>query len=284
MKTKGKNKVQQEPKTTGHEWDGIREYDNPAPQWLKVIFYGALFFALIYWILYPSWPAQDSHGVLDWTEYNELTDSLAEIKKIRSEYLDEFNKASLEEILKNPRLLKFAIAGGRAAFQNNCAVCHGAGGNGNPGYPNLTAGAWLWGGKIDDIYLTVKNGIRSGHEDARDSQMAAFGKDKILKPEEVDLLVNYVLNLSSSAITNGEAYDLYQKNCAICHGEHGEGRRDVGAPALKNVIWLYGRDAKIVYDVIYNGRQGVMPFWVGKLDDSTIKQLAVYVHQLGGGE
>lgn len=89
----------------------------------------------------------------------------------------------------------------KSAFLNNCAVCHGLSGAGNLGYPNLTAGAWMWGGKLEDIYQTLKFGIRSGHDETRDSQMAAFGKDKILKPEDVDMLTDFVIGLKMASIT-----------------------------------------------------------------------------------
>jgi cytochrome c oxidase cbb3-type subunit 3 len=273
-----------EPQTTGHEWDGIKEYDNPDPFWLRLMFYCALFFSLGYWLFYPSWPSQYGHGIFDWSQYKELEESQKEIIKRRAVYLDEFNKASFDEIMKNPELYKFAIAGGKSAFANNCAVCHGIGGGGNPGYPNLTAGAWLWGGKPEDIYQTIKFGIRSGHEETRDSQMAAFGRDGILKPDEVNILTDFVMGMYKGQNYSDQANELYQKNCASCHGVKGEGKHEFGGPALNDAIWLYGSDKKTIHDVIYNGRQGVMPQWFGRLSDSTIRELVVYVHGLGGGE
>jgi cytochrome c oxidase cbb3-type subunit 3 len=281
---KTKNLPSQEPKTTGHEWDGITEYDNPDPFWLRLMFYCALFFALAYWLLYPSWPSQRSQGVLGWSEYTELEKSLSEVRKKRNEYLVEFDKASFEEIMKDKKLLKFAITGGKSIFQNNCSPCHGTGGRGNPNYPNLTTGAWLWGGKIEDIYQTIKFGIRSEQEETRLSQMAAFGRDKILSQEDIKTLVDFVVNLPKGIITSDAANQLFQHNCASCHGVHGEGNREVGAPALNTAIRQYGHSPEQVYDVIQNGRQGVMPYWIHKLDDASIRQVAIYVHQLGGGE
>lgn len=269
--------------TTGHEWDGIQEYEKPDPLWLRYLFYITLFFSLAYWLLYPSWPAQQADGALDWSSYKQLEASIEEIEKIREKYSLEFNKASFEEIFKDEDLLNFALRGGKIAFANNCAMCHGAGGNGNVGYPNLTAGAWIWGGKVEDIHQTLLYGIRSGHDEARDSQMAAFGRDKILTAEQVNIVTDYVLALNR-AEPEYKGKDLYKTHCASCHGDVGQGGRDFGAPALNDAVWLYGGDRETIYDVIYNGRAGVMPYWSGKLSDSTIKQLAVYVHQLGGGE
>jgi cytochrome c oxidase cbb3-type subunit 3 len=284
MKKKAENKV----KTTGHSWDGIEEYTNPDPFWLRIVFYITLFFALGYWLLYPSWPAPNSKGILNWSSDKELKDSQAEIDKRRSEYQAEFDKASFEDIFKNEKLMKFAIAGGKSAFENNCAACHGVGGGGNKGYPNLTAGSWLWGGKIDDIYTTLKYGIRSSHDETRESQMAAFGTDKILTHQQIDILTRYVIALSSdkknpSDLEKGNK--LFKDNCASCHGSDGGGGREFGAPNLKDKIHLYHEnDYETVFDIINNGRGGLMPYWEGKLSDSTIRQISIYVHQLGGGE
>ncbi|MFI4955386.1 MAG: cytochrome-c oxidase, cbb3-type subunit III, partial [Gammaproteobacteria bacterium] len=256
---KQKNKDHQ---TTGHEWDGIQEFDAPDPLWLRYTFYIALFFSLCYWLLYPSWPSQYSNGILDWNEYSQLDKSLEDITKVRNQYLEEFNKLSFEQIKADPKLYKFALAGGRIAFLNNCSQCHGVDGSGNKGYPNLTAGAWLWGGKIDDIYQTIKYGIRSEHDDTRQSQMAAFGKDKIIPLEDVDILTNYVFNLAKKGVDNdpnGKA--LFLQNCASCHGSDGQGNHEFGAPALNHATWLYGGDTATIHDTIYYGRGGVMPYW-----------------------
>ena len=76
----------------------------------------------------------------------------------------------------NPELLRFAIAGGAAAFGDNCAPCHGRGAQGGVGYPNLNDDDWLWGGTLEEIQQTITHGIRSGdHGDARHGQMPRFG-------------------------------------------------------------------------------------------------------------
>lgn len=278
--TKPKPKV----KTTGYKWDGIEEYDNPDPLWLRYLFYAAVIFTLIYWLLYPSWPTPDNEGLLHWSSYKQLQTQLKELETVRAEYQESFDKATFEEIMQDERLYKFALVGGESAFNNNCAVCHQQGGVGAPGYPNLTDDEWLWGGSIDDIYTTIRYGIRSGHEEARDSQMAAFGQDNILTSEQIKLLAKYVYGLHSNADFTPEAHESFIKNCASCHGQDGEGNREFGAPRLNGATWLYGGDLETIYNSIYNGRQGVMPYWEGKLSDSTIRQITLYVHSLGGGE
>lgn len=279
-----KNKNKPTVKDTGHEWDGIREYDNPDPLWLRYTFYAAVLFTLIYWFLYPSSPTPNNIDLLNWSSVNQLNKELQEVEKIRYAYQADFDKSTFSEIMESPLLKKFALAGGKSTFKNNCAVCHGAGGGGNTGYPNLTAGAWLWGGSMDEIYYTIKHGIRSDHPDARESIMAAFGKDGILTAGQIEKLVDYVLSLRSGVDTHSEAHKIFQENCAACHGDKGQGGRDFGAPALNDAVWLYGSDPQTIYDVIYNGRGGVMPSWENKLSDSAIRQVVIYVHQLGGGE
>lgn len=285
MKQKNDKNIRKfDPPTTGHSWDGIEEFDNPDPFWLRIMFYIMLFIAIIYWFLYPSFPSQQDSGLLNWSEYNEVKSDLKDIQSVRSRYQLEFDNSSFEEILKNPKLLKFAINGGRSAFNNNCAVCHMTGGVGQPGYPNLAAGMWLWGGKPEDIYTTLLHGIRANDDDTRQSLMAAFGKDGILTISQINQLVDYVINLHAGKPNTPESDKLFQDNCAACHGSKGEGGREFGAPRLNTPIWLYGSDRKVVFDVIYNGRGGVMPNWSGRLDNSTLRQLTIYVHQLGAGE
>lgn len=283
---KADNKKQKhESKTTGHEWDGIKEYNNPDVLWLRYTFYLAVFFSLGYWILFPAWPTPHDVGVLGWSSVKEVNRDIAEIEKIRKKYQDEFDKSSFEEIIKNPKLLKFALAGGKSVFENNCAQCHGAGGGGNPGgYPNLTTGGWLWGGKLDELYTTMKYGIRSEHPETRQSIMAAFGKDKILTADQINKVTDYVISLRNLPDSSSEGHKIFQENCFSCHGEQGQVRREFGAPNLTDAVWLYGKDRETVHDVIFNGRGGVMPYWEGKLSDSSIRQVVIYEHQLGGGE
>ena len=74
------------------------------------------------------------------------------------------------------------------------------------------------------------------------------------------------------------------QNCVVCHGDNGKGNRALGAPDLTDAIWLYGSDKAAIVDSMWNGRAGMMPAWAGRLDEPTIKALAVYVHTFGGGE
>lgn len=274
--------------TTGHEWDGIKELNNPAPRWWVMVWIISIIWSLGYFVVYPAWPTLSGHskGVINWTEYTELAESQKEIDARQSAYLDRFQKADFATIQKTPDLYAFAIAGGQAMFKDNCATCHGTGAAGSPGYPNLNDDDWLWGGKLADIYQTIRFGIRSTHPDTRISQMPAFGKDGLLTAPQVDEVVDYVLTLSGGEhkATYEQGKTIFAENCAACHGDTGTGGRDFGAPNLTDKIWLYGGEREKVYQTVFYSRAGVMPTWEGRLTPDTIRQLAIYVHSLGGGE
>lgn len=272
--------------TTGHEWDGLKELNLPAPRWWLIVFIICCIWAVGYWLVYPAWPtiSGNTKGSANWSEYKKLSAEQAEITAVRGKLLEEIKGKSLEEIQNNPELYAFAVAGGKTMFKENCAACHGTGAEGRKGFPNLNDDDWLWGGKLEDIYTTIKYGIRSTHEKTRSSQMPAFGKDGILKHEQIESVADYVLSLSSGKGGSEEGMAVFKQNCASCHGDTGHGNREFGAPNLSDKIWLYGGDKQNIVQQINNPRHGVMPTWEARLPDSTIKQLAIYVHSLGGGE
>jgi cytochrome c oxidase cbb3-type subunit 3 len=276
--------------TTGHEWDGIRELNTPLPRWWLYTFYACILFAVVYSILYPSVPWLHGHfkGILGYSQRAVVARSLAAVNSERAGMRQQLAAASLAAIAKDPELFAFAQIGGRAAFADNCVPCHRAGGAGAKGFPNLADDDWLWGGKLADIQQTITHGIRSNDPDARQSAMPRFGADKILTPEQIGDVADYVMSLSQKlaiapeVLARGQA--LFAQNCVACHGETGTGNRDFGAPNLADQIWLYGGDKPTIVETITNGRSGIMPAWGGRLDPVTIKMLAIYVHALGGGE
>jgi cytochrome c oxidase cbb3-type subunit 3 len=276
--------------TTGHDWDGIRELNTPLPRWWLWTFYITIIWSIGYWIVYPTWPLVSSYttGYFHWQSRQAVVDDVAAGKAQRSVLTDRIMAASLPEILGNAELLSFARAQGRAAFADNCAPCHGAGGGGAKGYPNLNDDEWLWGGKLDDIATTIRHGARSTDEKGRQGNMPAFGRDGILKRNQIEAAAEYVRVLAGFA--PGPKDDLvlgkqvFVDNCVACHGETGTGNREVGAPNLKDSIWMYAPSKETIVEGIWNGRGGVMPPWAGRLDETTIKSLTVYVHSLGGGE
>jgi cytochrome c oxidase cbb3-type subunit 3 len=277
---------------TGHEWDGIRELNNPLPRWWLYTFYATIVWAIGYWVLYPAWPllTDATRGITGWSARTDVVERLDELNTTRGVLGEQLAKADLGSIVSSPDLLGFASAQGRAAFATNCAPCHGTGASGSTGYPNLNDDEWLWGGTLEDIEYTLRHGIRSGAPEARVNLMPAFGRDGTLQKPEIELVVNYVRSLSNLEEVNKNEADLakgrelFASNCVACHGEDAKGNRELGAPNLTDAIWLYGGDRTTVYQSVWNGRGGVMPNWGDRLDDQTIKALTVYVHSLGGGE
>ncbi|MFN3686486.1 cytochrome-c oxidase, cbb3-type subunit III [Salinarimonas sp.] len=276
--------------TTGHEWDDIRELNNPLPRWWLWLFYVTIVWSLIYVLLYPAIPLINSAtgGVLGWNSRSAVVSDLARLDASRGERIAALRTTALEDIPADPELLAFAQAFGRAAFGDNCAACHGAGGGGTVGFPNLVDDDWIWGGTLEEIHHTVTHGIRSTPMDTRFGDMPAFVRDGWFGRAEAIAVADYVRSLSG--LSGPENADLalgaqvFAENCASCHGETGQGTRALGAPDLTNNIWLYGSSREAVIETISNGRGGMMPHFGERLDPATITALTVYVHTLGGGE
>lgn len=276
--------------TTGHVWDDdLEELNKPLPKWWLYVLYVCIIWSIGYWILYPAWPTATGYteGYLGYSQRATVSQQVAAGKAAQAKFREEIAHAEISEIKDNPDLLNFALAGGKAAFGDNCAPCHGRGAEGAQGYPNLNDDDWIWGGDLAAIQQTIRHGIRSSDEDTRVSDMPKFGRDELLEPAQISDVTEHVLSLSGKS-TDQEAAtrgaELFAENCAACHGEDGKGMQELGAPNLTDAIWLYGGDKADIATSIETGRGGVMPPWQNRLDDVTIKQLAVYVHALGGGQ
>ncbi|MBV6489063.1 MAG: cytochrome-c oxidase, cbb3-type subunit III [Pseudorhodoplanes sp.] len=276
--------------TTGHVWDGIRELNTPLPRWWLWLFYVTIVWSIGYWIVYPAWPLVSSYttGYFNWHSRQAIVEDLAALKAKRATMTDRIAQTPLEGILADSALLDFARAYGRAAFADNCAPCHGAGGGGVKGYPNLNDDDWLWGGKLEDIVQTIRHGIRAADNDTRQGSMPAFGRDKMMERGDILVVADYVRSLARLQVPANtdlaKGQKLFAENCVSCHGDNGKGNRELGAPDLTDQIWLYGSSKDTIIEGLMNGRGAVMPAWNQRLDDTTIKALTVYVHTLGGGE
>jgi cytochrome c oxidase cbb3-type subunit 3 len=275
--------------TTGHEWDGLRELNQPLPKWWIYILYATIAWSLGYFVLYPAipWFGGATPGILGYTTRDAVEAEVAAISAQRAVYMDRIKALPYEEIRKDPQLMAAAMTAGRIAFAENCQPCHGAGGGGVPGYPALAAGNWLWGGTLEDIQHTVTHGIRAAGDDTRQSLMPRFGADGILKPAEIASVTDYVMAMYGTPVTGADmaaGEKIYAENCAVCHGDKGQGDRTQGAPRLSARTHLFGDDRAAVMAQISNPRHGMMPAWNTRLDAATIKAVTLYVHGLGGGE
>ena len=282
--------------TTGHEWDGIQEFDNPMPRWWLWTFYLTIFWAAIYVVFYPAWPLVSSATQGLWGKEAAGDTRLAVAEEIKR--FDDANApikeklvaADLNAIANDPELGGYAKSAGAAVFKTFCAQCHGAGAAGvqNLGYPNLLDDDWLWGGDMESIHLTITHGIRNTTDpDARYSEMPKFGADGLLDATQIGQVVEHVLSLSGQehdATLAAAGATIFADNCSSCHGAAGEGDRAQGAPKLSDAVWLYGGTRETITESVTYARFGVMPNWNGRLSEDEIRAVAVYVHGLGGGE
>lgn len=294
--------------TTGHAWDGdLQEFNNPLPRWWLWAFYATVVFAVLYWLIYPAWPVGntytkgffntityhvgDKEVTTHWNTRALLAHELQEGDAARKQkqYMNQIAAASYKEILASPKMMDFTHSVGKVLFADNCAACHGAGGQGKIGmFPNLVDDAWLWGGSVDEIHTTISGG--------RHGFMPSF-RNTFTKPQ-LDQVAEYVLSLSGHKVDQqlaDKGRALFQGQgggCYLCHGKDAKGRKSQGSANLTDSIWTIadipgqkteaGKRAAIKH-VILNGVQRRMPTWKGRLSDTEIKLLTVYVHDLSGG-
>ncbi|MDA8225642.1 MAG: cytochrome-c oxidase, cbb3-type subunit III [Betaproteobacteria bacterium] len=296
------------PQTTGHVWDGdLQEYNNPLPNWWLIAFYTTVVFALVYWFIYPAWPIGGSYtkgfatitytndkGETKTVPWNTRALLMAETNKaeaMQKPYFDKIASTPFEQIAKDPELNSFVLSAGKTLFSDNCAPCHQQGGAGKVGFaPNLTDDDWLYGGHFAQIQQTITNG--------RHGYMPPFAT--VLDDKQMTELADYILSFEkipvdpASAKAGDELFHSETAACYYCHGANAKGRQVIGSANLTDSIWLWANvpDAKTVADkedaiktVIRGGlNKGVMPTWKERLSPDQIKLLAVYVHDLGGGQ
>lgn len=294
--------------TTGHVWDDtLEEYNNPLPNWWIYGLYVTVVFALVYWVIYPSWPVGTGHmaGVntisyvnaqgeeesWHWNTRAKLLKEMQDAATAQKPFYDKIAAMPYEQVTKDPELNSFVLSAGKVLFSDNCAACHQAGGQGKVGfYPNLTDDDWKYGGTFEEIHQTLVGGRRG--------YMPKFSE--VLEPDQIDALAHYVLSLSGHAVDKTKAAEgnaLFHGQagaCYYCHGDNAKGRKDFGAPNLTDKIWQWANvqgtedmPGKIteVRNAISGGfNKGVMPAWETRLKPEQIKLLTVYVHALGGGQ
>ena len=275
--------------TTGHERDGIKELNTPLPRWWLWTFYGTIIFSVGYVIAYPAWPlvSTATAGLLGYSSRADLDQQLVAARGAQGEFLTRIAELPLAEIVADENLARFARAGGRAAFKVICSQCHGSGAEGAAGYPNLNDDEWIWGGTVDDIHATIVHGVRDETDpDTRYNFMPNFGADQLPTRDEIGTVAAHVASFSGieGGVATPEGETLFADNCASCHGDGGVGMAELGGPSLVDPIWLYGGTLEEITAQINRPRHGMMPAWGARLGEETVKQLAVYVHSLGGGQ
>ena len=276
--------------TTGHVWDDdLGDLTNQPPKWWMLGLTASALFVVIYWIYYPAIPYATStsggftKGVAGWTAINEMEADQGEVDAVRGKFEARLKDLAPAAILADRELTEYVTRSGKVLFGDNCAGCHGQNGIGTHDKqglfaPILNDDDWLFGGKIEEIHASIEGG--------RQGMMMAH-KD-MLSAAEIDTLAN--------AVAKGEPTStplFTEKGCVACHGADGKGNQAMGAANLADKVWRFDDTVEgIKYTITYGVNSGdpkarvaVMPNFkeAGKLSDTEIKKLAVYVYNFGGG-
>ncbi len=271
---------------TGHIWDdNIRELANPPPRWWMIAFWASIAWFFGYGVLYPMYPIgqKPTEGVMGWTQIKEYQEGVDEVVAVRAQFENQLKDMSAQDILANPGLADYTVASVKVLFGDNCAPCHGGGGQGGPGFPVLADDDWLFGGTVENIEQTITMG--------RKGIMTAHGK--MLSDAEADKLADAIAAGNPTSDPN-----FLQKGCIACHGMDGKGMQMLGSANLTDGIYRFvPEEGKSVTDsvkqTILHGvndvtdpqtREAVMPSFGERLSKDEIKKLAVYVYKFGGGQ
>lgn len=259
--------------TTGHDYDGITEYNKPMPRWWLHLFYATIVFSVGYLLLYPG--LGNFGGFLGWTQEKQYEEEVARTEARLEPIFARYREKDLQELSRDDE----AMATGRRLFGNECAVCHGADGGGAPGFPNIANGVFNWGGEPEHIRETLMHG--------RQGQMPAHGH---IEDDEVDALVAYLFDLAGRDVPEEREDDiaagesLYQEHgCVACHGPAGGGNPAMGATDLTQGYYTWGGSAEALRTTILEGRRGEMPGFEERLGEDRVRVLAAYVLHLNEG-
>lgn len=254
--------------TMGHVWDGnLEELNNPLPRWWLIKFYLTLAFGAVYLLLYPGLGA--FKGLLGWTEVGQYQQEVAAAEAEYGPQYERFHSTPVAALVNDPA----AVQTGERLFSTYCTTCHGSDARGVRGFPNLRDDDWLYGGTAEDIEHTILNG-RSG---------AMPGWEPILGYEGVFQVAEFVRSLSGrevDAVVADRGKDIFDQNCAVCHGPDGAGNTQIGAPNLTDNIWLHGGTQQRIQETIAKGRNSQMPAHKEFLGQARVHLLATYVFGL----
>lgn len=157
-----------------HDYDGIQELDNPIPAWFMYLFYGSIIFGVGYLLNYHVFKT----GQLQYAEYRtEMVQADIEKKAFLSKAANRVDENTVK-LVTDPAV----IASGMAVFKSTCVACHGDHGQGNIG-PNLTDEYWLHGGKINEVFKTIKYGVLAKGMPTWEKQLSA---------KQISDLANYI--------------------------------------------------------------------------------------------
>lgn len=250
--------------TTGHEWDGIREYNSPLPKWWLNLFYLTIVFAFVYLAIYPG--LGNWIGTQGWTSVAQHDADAAAADAKLAAVFGAYAGVSPDQLRQDAEAQKL----GASVFSHNCVTCHGADAKGAKGFPDLTDADWLWGGDPETVLATILDGRQA----AMPALAAVIGEDNI------PAVAVYVQSLSGISTDSGLAAAgkvQFQTICAACHGPEGKGNPLLGAPNLTDKVWLYGSDFATISETIRNGRNGKMPAHRALIGEDRARLVAAWV-------
>ena len=273
---------------TGHVWDDdLRDLTNQPPKWWLYGLYASGLWVVGYLVLYPAIPLATTHtkGLLGWTAIKEYKQDKQAIDTVREPYEKHIREMDAAAILADKELSNYVTRSAKVLFGDTCAPCHGAGGQGNPGFPVLADDDWLYGGSIQHIVETIAGG--------RHGMMPAHGSN--LSAHEIDDLSKHVLAMSTGSEYAPGKEVFLRSDCVACHGADAKGNTDIGSTNLTDSVWRFSGTLEAIKYTITHGvndtsdaktRAATMPNFgtSGRLSETEIKKLAVYVHELGGGK
>lgn len=256
--------------TTGHVWahGTVREGVRKLPLWWIVISIGSLIFAIVYLYQYPGFG--NTKGSLGWTSAQQVHDAVADNAKRQSNLYKDVLEQPIAKLATRPDVLQ----GAGMLYAENCAGCHGVSGRGNTflGAPDLADEIWLYGSG-DNIKLSIENG--------RKGIMPSFGH---LKTTQLHDIAMYVYTLNGRKVPDIQAVErgeqLFQINCAVCHGQQGQGNQTLGAANLTDDDWLYSGSVSGIFNTLRSGRQGVMPAWKERFSESELRLILIWIEAL----
>lgn len=252
-----------EQQMTGHVYDGIEEYDNPLPAWWFNLFLATIVFSVIYLLLYPG--LGNFKGLLGWTSVGQWEQSVEQAEAAFVDYAGDFLTIPAKELADTRQ----AVRMGQRIFRTYCSTCHGVDAKGTYAFPDLTNGIWQFGGSEQ----AVKHSIAEGRQGVMPAMGAVLGKD-------LDAMVEYVQIIASDEAKQHPMRERYEMLCAACHQKDGSGNQMLGAPNLRDGVWLYGGSRGEIRLSIDKGRHGVMPAHKNLLSDLRIHLVTAYIYSL----
>lgn len=245
-------------------WDEtLREGTTAAPLWWFWLIVALLAASVVYLMLYPGLGTY--RGMLEWSHGGQLAASRARFEETFGPDRERIAQSSIADLLLDPA----ALRAGWHLFNNHCSACHGTDARGQAKqFPNLANDRWQWGGSEREITQTITVGRLA----TMPPWQAALGD------EGVAAVAEYVRALAAgNPPTDGEGARIYNTSCFACHGADGNGLAALGAPSLKDPEWLYGGSLDDIRASIANGRNGQMPAFGGRLDETQIKLLTAWL-------